>query len=119
MWPEPIALLQSAHAMLVHRPGLLAAVRPVEVFLLVWAEDRRLDVGHNLVEQLRVTSRGNVVVDDQGQEVEIVADPGADADPGRRMPPVLDIALLELPGCRPQDLRRASSGALQVRAMTS
>ena len=48
---------------------------------------------------------GDVVVDDQGQEIEVVGDPGADADPGRRMPPVLDVALLELPGRRPQDLR--------------
>jgi hypothetical protein len=44
------------------------------------------------------------VVSHERQEIEVVGDPRANADPGRRVPPVLDIALLELPRRRSQNL---------------
>src|SRR5687768_8505550 len=45
------------------------------------------------------------MVNNERQEIEIVGDPRANADPGGRVPPMLDIALLELPRRRSQDLR--------------
>src|SRR4026209_1429594 len=45
------------------------------------------------------------MVNHERQEIEVVGDPRANADPRRRVPPMLDIALLELSRRRSQDLR--------------
>jgi hypothetical protein len=47
----------------------------------------------------------HVVVHDVRKEIEIVGDARADADAGRRVPPVLDISLLELPRRCAKNLR--------------
>ena len=94
--------------------GLLAHRGQVEVFLLVFAKHRRRDERHDLIQQRRVSPVvDDIVMDHQWQEIEIVGDPRADADPRRRVPPVLDVALLELARRRPQDLRpRLCRGAV-------
>src|SRR5262245_19957077 len=44
-------------------------------------------------------------MDHERQKVEVVGDPSSNASAGRRMPPVLDVAFLELPRRRPKDVR--------------
>src|SRR5262245_65465030 len=45
------------------------------------------------------------MVNDEWQEIKVVSDACANADPGRRVPPVLDVTLFELSCRRSQDLR--------------
>src|SRR6185369_11386493 len=45
------------------------------------------------------------MVNHERQEIEVVRYSRANADPGRRVPPMLDVALLKLPCRRSQDLR--------------
>ena len=45
------------------------------------------------------------MVNDERQEIEVVGDARANADAGRRVPPMLDIAFFELSRRRSQDLR--------------
>ena len=95
--PELVAVLQGADAVFVDGPRLLAHPRQAVVLLLVGTQHRRLQEGHSLVEEGSVAGHGDVVVDDERQEVQVVGDAGADAAAGRRVPPVLYVAFLELP----------------------
>src|SRR5262244_3758709 len=45
------------------------------------------------------------MVNHEWQEIKVVSDACANADPGRRVPPMLDITFFELSCCRSQDLR--------------
>src|ERR1043166_5345600 len=45
------------------------------------------------------------MVNHEWQEIKVVSDACANADPGRRMPPMLDVTLFELSCRRSQDLR--------------
>ena len=105
-------MLQGADAVFVHGARLLAHGRQVVVLLLVGPQHRGLQERHSLVEQGGIAGRGDVVVDDQRQEVQVVGDARADAAAGRRVPPMLHVALLELPRRRPQDLGPRRFGAL-------
>ena len=55
-----------------------------------------VDERHRLVEDARVAGDRHVAIDRVRQPQAIVRDPGPDAPAGRRMPPVLDVALREL-----------------------
>ena len=103
--PELVAVLQGTFAMLVDGPRLFADGRQAIVFHLAGPKHRGLQECHTLVEQGGVACRDDVVVDCQRQEVQIVGDAGAHATAGRRVPPMLHVALLELPCGRAQDLR--------------
>ena len=105
MRPEPVAVFQDADAVLVDRAELVADGRHVVVLLLIGPQDRGLEVGHRFVEQAEVAGRRDVVVDDQRQEEQVIGNASADASPAGRVPPVLNVPLLELPGRRAEDLR--------------
>ena len=97
-------MLEGADAVLVERGRLVADRRHVVILLLIRAEDGRLQVRDTLVEQGGIAGHGDVVVRDQRQEEQVVGDAGADPGAARRVPPVLDIPFLELPGGRSEDL---------------
>ena len=105
MGTQPIAVFQRANAVRVNSASLLTHCGHVEVFFLLFAKHRRRDERHDLIQQIGVACCHNIVVNHERQKIEVVGDPRANADPGRRVPPVLDIALLELPCRRSQDLR--------------
>src|SRR5262245_57664551 len=91
--------------MLVNRAELAGLVRLTVILLLPWLQHRRGQKRHLLVEEGVMAGDGDVMAYDEGQEQEIVRDACADALAGRRVPPVLHVAFLELPARRPQDLR--------------
>ena len=65
-------------------------------------ESRPVEEGNDLVEKTDIAGDFKVMDDRVRQPQKIIGDPGPNAPAGRRMPPVLDIALNELPCGGPQ-----------------
>ena len=72
--------------------------------VLLGRQRRSLQVRDRLVEDGVVGGDGEVSLCDVGQPQPVVGDVGADAATGRRMPPVLHIALDELMRCRAEQV---------------
>ena len=68
-------------------------------------ESRPVEEGNDLVEETDIAGDFKVVDDRIRQPQKIIGDTGPHAPAGRRMPPVLDVALNELPCGGPQQLR--------------
>src|SRR3954447_12118275 len=81
-----------------------AYLRTPVVFLLVRTEHWRMEERNLLIEQVPVARNANIVCNDQREENAIVGNACAHAAARRRMPPVLHVAFLELPGRRTHDL---------------
>ncbi len=111
---ETQAVLDGAHAMLVQRAHLLRARGQVVVAVLLFVDGTSLEVRHLLAQDARVAQRGDVAADGVGQPQVVVRDARADPAAEERMPPVLDVALAELPRRRTQDLL-TQYGRLRVR----
>src|SRR5579884_619105 len=97
MLPEMQAVFQGAYAMHVDRARLSGRLRLAVILLLIWFQDRRRQEGDFLIQQRGVTRDGDVMADHEGKEEIIIGDARADSLAGRRVPPVLHVALGELP----------------------
>ena len=78
-----------------------------------------VDERDHLVEDPGVAGDREVAIDGVRQPEPVVGDPGPDAAPGRRMPPVLDVAGRELLGGGAQEMLPDEARLEIVRAMTS
>ena len=92
-------------AMIGEGAGFLGNLRAAVVFLLPGPEHGGLQIGHDLVEDRQIARGQRVGRGDVGQPERVVGDPGADPPAVGRVPPVLGVALGELPGGRAEDLR--------------
>ncbi len=104
MGPEGQAARDRALAVLEQRGAF--QVRPP-----AWRRSRAdplpagsIEEGNLRVQDVRIAGDPDVVSDDVGKPQEIIGDPRADPRAVRRMPPVLDIAFLELTARREQDV---------------
>ena len=97
-------MFQGAYAVLVDCACLLARAGKVEVLFLTVAQHGRCNVRYFFIKQPDVARCGNVMVNGQRQEVEVVGDPCTDTDSGRRVPPMLYVALFKLPCRRPENV---------------
>jgi hypothetical protein len=83
----------------------VAHLGQVEVLYLVRLQDWRAQERHEFVKDGCITGDANVMASDEWQKVKVVGNASSDPASARRVPPVLNVALLELPGRRPQDMR--------------
>ena len=75
-----------------------------EGFALIVFQQRGVEEGNLRAQDVHIAGDPDVVSDDVGKPQEIIGDPRADTGAVRRMPPVLDIAFLELTARREQDV---------------
>src|SRR5439155_23407377 len=84
-------------AVLEERASLVGGSR-LEVRLALSDYERgSVEEGDDLVEDGAVAGDLDIVSDDVRQPEQVIGDPGSDAAAAGRMPPVLDVALAELP----------------------
>src|SRR5438309_11418285 len=81
-----------------------AYLRTAVVFFLGGTENWRMQERNLLLEQGRIARHSDIMCNDQREENAIIGDACAHAATRRRMPPVLHVAFLELPGRRTHDL---------------
>ena len=98
VYAEFQAALDGAHAVLVKRRRLLGPVRQVVVGFLLGLDRPGLEEGNLFLQHAGVRDAGHVTAGRVGQPEKVVGKVGAHAAAGRRMPPMLHIALLELAG---------------------
>ena len=99
------AVLDRAHAVEIERRRAFPAERQIVVRLLARAERAAVQERLGLVQHRRVAGARDVAAGGERQPQEIVRAARAHAAAGRRMPPVLDVALLELARRAKQQLR--------------
>ena len=98
------AVVDGARAVFVERGALVARLCDVVGVFGAWRHGLAREEGHHLVEHGRVASGVDVVDSGMAQPEQVVGEMGANASPGRRMPPVLHIAFGELARRRQQQL---------------
>ena len=94
---EPQTALDRSHAVLVEGGHFSGALRKVVVGLLFRSQRSTLEKRHGLVEDSGITGRGHVPARSVDQPQIIVRRMRPDAVAFRWVPPVLHVALTELP----------------------
>ena len=102
--------IERAHAMLVQRARGLADDWLVVDLVLVRLERPHVEIRGVLIPDASVATHFHVVVGAEGQPREVVGEPRAHAASARLVPPVLDVALPELPSRRAQEVRLRHRG---------
>ena len=97
--------VQSARAMLEQGAALRGHTGLEIRLVLANRESRPVEEGNDLVENTDIAGHFKVMEDRVRQPQKIIGDTGPNAPSGRWMPPMLDIALNELPCGSPQQLR--------------
>ena len=103
--PDRQAAVERARAMFEQGPVLCGHPWLEIRLVLPRRESRPVEEGNDLVEESDIAGDFQVVDDRVRQPQQIIGDTGAHAAAGRRMPPVLDVTLDELPRGGPQYLR--------------
>src|ERR1700690_2191122 len=104
MRPELPAVRDRTLAVLKERGPLHRYPRRLEALGLIVSEQRRIEECDALAKNIDIAGDPDVVRNDEREPQEIVGDPRPDSHPARRMPPVLDVPLLELTARREQDV---------------
>ncbi len=102
--PHRQAPVDGLGAMLEQRRGDLGHARLEVGIRLIRTQERSLEEGHGLVEDIRVARDGEVTVDGVGEPEPVVGDPGSHAPARRRVPPVLHVTFDELVCRSPQEM---------------
>ena len=113
--------IERAHAVLVERRRVRAHLREVIDLVLVGARARASSrKGTSSSSTVVVARDAHVLIDDVGEPDEVVREARAHAAPGVRVPPVLHVALDELPRApRSRRCARATAGSAYTNAITS
>ena len=114
--PVREAEVEAARAMLEQRRRLVGLAGLEVEIVLARLERRAVEERHLLVEDRHVARRLDIVRRDRGEPRPVVGDARAHALAGRREPPMLDVALDELPRRRAQDVLARQLGPGDRRA---
>ena len=104
MGPKGHATRDGAPAVLKQRGVFKHDLRCEERLVLIAFQRGPVEEGNLCVQDVHIAGDPHVLSDDVGQPQGVIGDPRADTRAARWMPPVLDIAFLELTARREQDV---------------